>query len=145
MRVGELNLRVMEVLDKANTDTFGHPVPTPVRLHPRKGKAILISGHDLPTSKALLDQTAGTGIQIYTHGEMLPAHGYPVLKAIRTWRAITAAPGRTRSRNSPVSRRDPHDVQLHSATETATRIASSPVDRWRGRVCNTWRDATSAR
>jgi hydroxylamine reductase len=81
MRVGELNLRVMEVLDEANTNTFGHPVPTPVRLHPRKGKAILISGHDLADLKALLDQTAGTGIQIYTHGEMLPAHGYPVLKA----------------------------------------------------------------
>jgi len=81
MRVGELNLKVMELLDKANTDTFGHPAPTPVRLHPRKGPAILVSGHDLADLKALLEQTAGTGIQIYTHGEMLPAHGYPVLKA----------------------------------------------------------------
>jgi hydroxylamine reductase len=81
MRVGELNLRVMELLDKANTEAFGHPSPTPVRLHPRQGKAILISGHDLADLKALLDQTAGTGIQVYTHGEMLPAHGYPALKA----------------------------------------------------------------
>jgi hydroxylamine reductase len=81
LRVGELNLKVMEVLDKAHTDTFGHPQPTQVRLHPRKGKAILISGHDLADLKALLEQTEGTGIQVYTHGEMLPAHGYPKLKA----------------------------------------------------------------
>lgn len=83
MRVGELNLRVMELLDRANTSTFGHPVPTPVRLHPRKGKAILVSGHDLADLKALLEQTEGTGIQVYTHGEMLPAHGYPGLKAYK--------------------------------------------------------------
>lgn len=80
LRVGELNLRVMELLDKANTEAFGHPAPTPVRVHPRKGKAILVSGHDLADLKALLDQTAGTGIQVYTHGEMLAAHGYPALK-----------------------------------------------------------------
>jgi hydroxylamine reductase len=81
LRVGELNLKVMEVLDKANTDAFGHPQPTEVRLHARKGKAILISGHDLADLGELLEQTKGTGIQVYTHGEMLPAHGYPKLKA----------------------------------------------------------------
>ena len=81
LAVGELNYRVMEILDKAHTETFGHPVPSKVRLHARKGKAILVSGHDLHDLYALLEQTKGLGIQIYTHGEMLPAHGYPKLKA----------------------------------------------------------------
>lgn len=81
LAVGELNYRVMELLDKAHTETFGHPQPTKVRLHPRKGKAILISGHDLHDLYVLLEQTKGLGIQVYTHGEMLPAHGYPKLKA----------------------------------------------------------------
>ncbi len=81
LAVGELNYRVMQVLDKAHTDTFGHPQPAKVRLGARKGKAILVSGHDLHDLYALLEQTQGTGIQVYTHGEMLPAHGYPTLKA----------------------------------------------------------------
>jgi hydroxylamine reductase len=81
LKVGELNLRVMQLLDGANTSTFGNPTPTPVRLHPKAGKAILVSGHDLADLAALLEQTKDTGIQIYTHGEMLPAHGYPKLKA----------------------------------------------------------------
>jgi hydroxylamine reductase len=81
LAVGELNYGVMEILDKAHTETFGHPQPTKVRLHPRKGKAILVSGHDLHDLYALLEQTEGLGIQVYTHGEMLPAHGYPKLKA----------------------------------------------------------------
>ena len=74
-------MRVMELLDKAHTDAFGNPTPTAVRLHPTAGKAILISGHDLADLAALLEQTKDTGIQIYTHGEMLPGHGYPELKA----------------------------------------------------------------
>ncbi len=81
LAVGELNYRVMEILDKAHTETFGHPVPSKVRLHARRGKAILVSGHDLHDLYALLEQTKGLGIQVYTHGEMLPAHGYPKLKA----------------------------------------------------------------
>jgi hydroxylamine reductase len=81
LAVGELNYRVMEILDKAHTETFGHPVPAKVRLQPRKGKAILVSGHDLHDLYALLEQTKGLDIKIYTHGEMLPAHGYPKLKA----------------------------------------------------------------
>jgi len=80
LKVGEVNLKVMELLDRANTGAYGHPVPTPVRIEPRKGKAILVSGHDLKDLAMLLEQTAGTGIQVYTHGEMLPAHGYPELK-----------------------------------------------------------------
>ena len=80
LRVGEVNLRAMELLDAANTGAYGHPVPTPVRIEPVKGKAILVSGHDLKDLEALLEQTAGKGINVYTHGEMLPAHGYPGLK-----------------------------------------------------------------
>ncbi len=80
MKCGEVNLRVMELLDAANTGAYGHPVPTPVRIHPLKGKAILVSGHDLKDLEELLKQTEGKGINIYTHGEMLPAHGYPALK-----------------------------------------------------------------
>jgi len=78
--VGELNLKAMELLDKANTDAYGHPEPTAVRVTPVKGKAIVVSGHDLKDLEALLKQTAGTGINVYTHGEMLPCHGYPGLK-----------------------------------------------------------------
>jgi hydroxylamine reductase len=80
LRCGEVNIRVMEILDEANTGTYGHPVPTPVRINAVKGKAILVSGHDLKDLEALLKQTEGTGINIYTHGEMLPTHGYPGLK-----------------------------------------------------------------
>jgi hydroxylamine reductase len=80
LEVGKYNLKVMELLDQAHTATYGHPVPTPVRITPVRGKAILISGHDLKDLEELLKQTEGTGINVYTHGEMLPAHGYPGLK-----------------------------------------------------------------
>ena len=80
LEAGELNLKAMELLDAANTDAYGHPEPTPVRVTPVKGKCILVSGHDLKDLEELLKQTEGTGINVYTHGEMLPAHGYPGLK-----------------------------------------------------------------
>jgi hydroxylamine reductase len=80
MKCGETNLRAMELLDAANTGTYGHPVPTKVPLGAKKGKAILVSGHDLKDLEALLKQTQGKGIYVYTHGEMLPTHGYPELK-----------------------------------------------------------------
>jgi hydroxylamine reductase len=80
LRCGAVNLKVMEMLDTAHTQTYGHPVPTPVRVEPLKGKAILVSGHDLKDLEELLKQTDGKGIHVYTHGEMLPAHGYPALK-----------------------------------------------------------------
>jgi len=70
----------MEILDAANTETYGHPVPTSVPLGAKKGKAILVSGHDLKDLEEILKQTQGKGIYIYTHGEMLPCHGYPELK-----------------------------------------------------------------
>ncbi len=80
MKCGQVNLRTMELLDAANTGAYGHPVPTKVPLGAKKGKAILVSGHDLKDLEGLLKQTEGKGINIYTHGEMLPAHGYPGLK-----------------------------------------------------------------
>lgn len=80
LKCGEMNLRAMELLDAGHTTTFGHPVPTKVPLGPKAGKAILISGHDMKDLEELLKQTEGKGINIYTHGEMLPAHGYPELK-----------------------------------------------------------------
>ncbi|MGC8829022.1 MAG: hydroxylamine reductase [Verrucomicrobiia bacterium] len=83
LRCGEINLKVMEMLDAAHTSTYGNPVPTKVRITPVKGKAILVSGHDLKDLEELLKQTEGKGINIYTHGEMLPAHGYPKLKAYK--------------------------------------------------------------
>jgi len=83
LETGKLNLKVMELLDKANTTTYGHPVPTKVRITPVKGKAILISGHDLRDLALLLEQTKDKGINIYTHGETLPTHGYPKLKAYK--------------------------------------------------------------
>ena len=80
MECGRINLITMELLNKAHTEDYGHPVPTPVQLGTKAGKAILVSGHDLKMLEELLKQTEGKGINIYTHGEMLPAHGYPGLK-----------------------------------------------------------------
>lgn len=80
MKCGEVNLRAMELLDAGNTGTYGHPVPTKVPLGAKAGKAILVSGHDLKDMELILKQTEGKGINIYTHGEMLPTHAYPELK-----------------------------------------------------------------
>jgi len=80
LKCGEMNLRTMELLDKANTGTYGDPEPTPVSLGVKKGKAILVSGHNLRDLDDILKQTEGKGIYVYTHGEMLPCHGYPELK-----------------------------------------------------------------
>nr|WP_139249327.1 hydroxylamine reductase [Malonomonas rubra] len=80
LEAGKINYATMELLNKAHTDAYGHPEPTPVQLGTKAGKAILVSGHDLKFLEELLKQTEGTGVNIYTHGEMLPAHGYPGLK-----------------------------------------------------------------
>ncbi|MGV0991797.1 MAG: hydroxylamine reductase [Mycobacterium sp.] len=79
LELGNVNLKVMEMLDAANTGSFGTPVPSPVRITPVAGKAILVSGHDLHDLDTILAATEGTGINVYTHGELLPAHGYPEL------------------------------------------------------------------
>jgi hydroxylamine reductase len=81
LKTGEINLKCMELLDKANTSAYGAPVPTVVPLTIEKGPFIVVSGHDLKDLELLLEQTKGRGVNIYTHGEMLPAHGYPKLKA----------------------------------------------------------------
>jgi hydroxylamine reductase len=80
LKCGEINLRAMELLDAGNTGRYGHPVPTQVPLGHKKGKAILVSGHDLLDMEEILKQSEGKGIYVYTHGEMLPTHGYPGLK-----------------------------------------------------------------
>ncbi|MBU2552663.1 MAG: hydroxylamine reductase [Proteobacteria bacterium] len=80
LKCGEINLKAMELLDAGNTGTYGHPVPTAVPLGAKKGKAILVSGHDLKDLEEVLKQSRGKGIYVYTHGEMLPCHGYPELK-----------------------------------------------------------------
>lgn len=80
LKCGEVNLRAMELLDAGNTGAYGHPVPTKVPLGAKKGKAILVSGHDLRDLEEILKQTEGKGINVYSHGEMLPTHAYPGLK-----------------------------------------------------------------
>ena len=80
LETGKVNLKAMELLDAGNTGTYGHPEPTRVRMTPVKGKAVIVSGHDLRDLELILKQTEGKGINVYTHGEMLPCHGYPGLK-----------------------------------------------------------------
>ncbi|MEM6159841.1 hydroxylamine reductase [Erwinia sp. P6884] len=80
MQIGKMNFTIMAMLDEAQTTTYGNPQPVAVNVRPVAGKAILISGHDLKDLQMLLEQTAGMDIHVYTHGEMLPAHGYPLLK-----------------------------------------------------------------
>ena len=77
LKCGEINLKVMELLDAANTETYGHPVPTEVPLGAKKGKAILVSGHDLKDLEAILKQTEGKGSSFIRMAKMLPTHGYP--------------------------------------------------------------------
>ena len=80
LKVGEQNLKCMELLDSAHTNRYGHPEPTQVRIEPVKGKAIAVSGHDLRDLEEILKQTEGKGVNVYTHGELLPANAYPELK-----------------------------------------------------------------
>src|SRR4030043_1598987 len=80
LKCGEINILTMELLDSGTTETYGHPVPTKVPLGHKKGKAILVSGHDLLDLEEILKLSEGKGINVYTHGEMLPTHGYPNLK-----------------------------------------------------------------
>lgn len=80
LKTGELNLRVLDALDRGSSEKYGNPVPTQVSCVPVPGKAILVSGHDLTDMEGILAATAGTGINVYTHGELLPAHAFPGLK-----------------------------------------------------------------
>ena len=83
LKAGEMNLRVMEMLDKAHTSTFGNPTPATVPSGTKVGPGIVVTGHDLLDLQELLKQTEGKGINVYTHGEMLPAHGYPELRKFK--------------------------------------------------------------
>lgn len=83
MRTGDMSIQVMKTLDDANTQSFQNPSPHSVNVHIKKGPFIIVSGHDLKDLYMLLEQTEGTGINVYTHGEMLPAHGYPELKKFK--------------------------------------------------------------
>lgn len=80
MAIGKMNFAIMGLLDKGETTTFGDPIPTQVNTRPVAGKCIVVSGHDLKDLYSLLEQTEGKGINVYTHGEMLPAHAYPAFK-----------------------------------------------------------------
>ncbi len=83
MEIGQMNFKVMSILDAGETTKYGHPTPTQVNVKATEGKCILISGHDLRDLHNLLEQTEGTGVNVYTHGEMLPAHGYPELRKFK--------------------------------------------------------------
>ncbi len=83
MEIGQMNFKVMSILDHGETTKYGHPTPAQVNVRPVAGKCILISGHDLKDLYHLLEQTEGTGVNVYTHGEMLPAHGYPELRKFK--------------------------------------------------------------
>lgn len=83
MEIGQMNFKVMSILDQGETEKYGHPTPTQVNVRPIAGKCVLISGHDLKDLYNLLEQTEGTGVNVYTHGEMLPAHGYPELRKFK--------------------------------------------------------------
>lgn len=83
MEIGQMNFKVMSILDAGETTKYGHPTPTQVNVKATEGKCILISGHDLKDLCNLLEQTEGTGVNVYTHGEMLPAHGYPELRKFK--------------------------------------------------------------
>jgi hydroxylamine reductase len=107
MGVGAINFEVMQMLEDAHTHRFGHPVPTQVPTMPRpNAKAILVSGHDLYDLEDILKQSAGKGIDVYTHGEMLPAHGYPKLKAYKNLAGPYA-----RRRNPPSRQSSPAHVR----------------------------------
>lgn len=88
MEIGQMNFNVMRILDAGETRTYGHPTPTQVNVKATEGKCILISGHDLKDLYNLLKQTEGTGVNVYTHGEMLPAHGYPELRKFKHGREL---------------------------------------------------------
>ncbi len=101
LALGRVNFTVMETLDAANTGAFGAPTPTNVRIAPVEGKAVLVAGHDLRDLAAILEATKDKGINVYTHGEMLPADSYRSCMPTRILWATMAAPGRINSRNLP--------------------------------------------
>jgi hydroxylamine reductase len=146
LKCGEVNLRAMELLDAGNTGTYGHPVPTSVPLGAKKGKAILVSGHDLKDLEIILKQTEGKGINVYTHGEMLPCHGYPELKKYSHFYGHYGTAWQNQAKGvRRLSRRHRHDHQLHPETQGVYRTTSSPPAWWAGPASPTSSTRTSPR
>ena len=139
LELGRLNLTVMETLEAANTGTFGVPEPTVVRMTPMRGKAILASGHDLKDLEALLKATEGQGINVYTHGELLPANAYPKLKAFAHLAGNYGGAWQDqRLEFAQLPRPDRHDVELHHPAAFVLQRAGlhpGPVG-WPGRAAS---------
>ena len=125
MKCGEINIRAMELLDTGNTETYGHPVPTKVPLGAKKGKAILVSGHDLKDLDEILKQSEGKGIYVYTHGEMLPAHGYPKLKKYPHFYGHYGTAWQNQQREFP---------QFPGAILMTTNCIQKPLENYKGNI-----------
>lgn len=128
LKCGEVNLKAMELLDAGNTGTYGHPVPTEVPLGAKAGKAILISGHDLRDLELLLKQTEGKGINIYTHGEMLPCHAYPGLKKYSHFYGHFGSAWQNQAKEFP---------EFPGAILFTTNCIQRPADSYKDRVFTT--------
>ena len=124
LETGKYGVQGMALLDTANTDTYGQPEITEVDLGTRSNPGILISGHDLKDLEMLLDQTAGTGVDVFNHGEMLPGHYYPFFKSIRILPATMAMLGGSSAMNSKLQWSDPDDNKLHRTSERQLQGAS---------------------
>jgi hydroxylamine reductase len=128
LKCGEINLRAMELLDAANTETYGHPVPTRVPLGAKKGKAILVSGHDLKDLEEVLKQSEGKGVYVYTHGEMLPAHGYPKLKRYKHFYGHYGTAWQNQQREFPA---------FPGAILMTTNCIQKPLENYKGNIFTT--------
>jgi hydroxylamine reductase len=128
LKCGEVNLKAMELLDTGNTSTYGHPTPTEVPLGAKAGKAILITGHDLRDLELLLKQTEGKGINIYTHGEMLPCHGYPELKKYSHFHGHFGTAWQNQAKEFP---------EFPGAILFTTNCIQKPADSYKDRVFTT--------
>lgn len=127
-KAGKVNLRTMELLDQANTETYGDPVPTNVPLGTKKGKAILVSGHDLRDLELILKQSEGKGIYVYTHGEMLPTHAYPKLKKYPQFYGHYGTAWQNQRREFP---------EFPGAILMTTNCIQQPLDSYKGNIFTT--------
>jgi hydroxylamine reductase len=125
MKCGEINIRAMELLDAGNTEIYGHPVPTKVPLGAKKGKAIAVSGHDLQDLEAILKQSEGKGINVYTHGEMLPTHAYPKLKQYKHFYGHYGTAWQNQQREF---------AQFPGAILMTTNCLQRPVESYKGNI-----------
>jgi hydroxylamine reductase len=124
-KCGEINIRAMELLDAGNTETYGHPIPTKVPLGHKKGKAILVSGHDLIDLEEILKQSEDKGIYVYTHGEMLPTHGYPKLNKYQHFYGHYGTAWQNQQREF---------AQFPGAILMTTNCIQRPVESYKGNI-----------